>query len=81
VDRREGVLRVPTEAVGPDDTLLVLNETDGLLHEKEIATGLSNWEQTEVTGGLSRGELVVLSLDAEGVQDGAAAIRDETEEQ
>jgi HlyD family secretion protein len=76
VERREGVLRVPTAAVRPDDTLLVLDTADGRLREREIETGLSNWDQTQVTGGLSAGELVVTSLDREGVEDGAPAVRD-----
>jgi HlyD family secretion protein len=78
VERREGVLRVPTAAVRPDDSLLVLEEAEGVLRERKIVTGLSNWEQTEVTDGLKTGELVVLSLDVDGVEDGALAVRDET---
>jgi HlyD family secretion protein len=81
VERRKAVLRVPTAAVRPDDTLLVLNESGGELEAREINTGLSNWEQTEVTQGLEAGELVVLSLGVEGVEEGALATREETEKE
>jgi len=53
--------------------VLVLNKETGLLEEREIETGISNWDQTEVTSGLKEGELVVLSLDRPGVEAGAAA--------
>jgi len=78
VERREGVLRVPTAALKPDGTLLVLDREAGLLRQRAVSTGLANWEQTQITGGLAAGELVVLSLDQEGVVDGAPAILDET---
>jgi len=73
VERREDVLRVPTAAVRSNGGVLILNPDTGLLEAREIETGLSNWEQTEVTSGLSAGELVVLSLDRDGVEDGALA--------
>jgi HlyD family secretion protein len=77
VERREGVLRVPTAAVRPDDTVLLLDPAAGILRERAIATGLSNWDQSQVTDGLEAGDLVVLSLDRDGVEDGAPAARDD----
>lgn len=77
VERREEVLRVPTAAVRFEGGVLVLNSMTGLLEVREIETGLSNWEQTEVTAGLSPGEQVVLSLDRDGVENGALAIAEE----
>lgn len=73
VDRREGVLRIPTAAVRSEGGVLVLDRETGLLREQAIETGLSNWDQTEVTSGLAVGDLVVLSLDRAGVAVGAAA--------
>jgi HlyD family secretion protein len=78
VDRREGVLRIPTAAVRSEGGVLVLDQEAGLLREQAIETGLANWEQTEVTKGIAEGDLVVLSLDRTGVAAGAAA-RAETE--
>jgi HlyD family secretion protein len=74
VTAHEGVLRVPTAAVRAEGGVLVLDPETGLLHGREIETGLSNWEQTEVKTGLAEGEQVVLNLGQEGVEDGAPAI-------
>ena len=76
VERREGVLRIPTAAVRPGGGVLVLDAATGLLREQAIETGASNWEQTQVTSGLAPGDLVVLSLDRAGVTAGAAAVAD-----
>jgi hypothetical protein len=56
----------------------VLDPATGRLQARTVETGLANWEQTQITGGLAAGELVVLSLDQGGVVDGAPAILDET---
>lgn len=74
VERRDPVLRVPTAAVRAEGGVLVLDPESGLLEAREIETGLSNWEQTQVTAGLEAGEEVVLNLDDEGVEEGAPAI-------
>lgn len=67
------VLRVPTEAILENDQVLVLQE-DGLLVARRIKTGLRNWNYVEVTGGLSAGENIVLSVGREGVAAGSYAI-------
>ncbi len=79
VERREAVPRVPTAALKPDGTLLVLDPVTGRLQARKVETGLANWEQTQITGGLKPGELVVLSLDQEGVRDGARAVQEESQ--
>jgi HlyD family secretion protein len=56
--------------------VLVLG-ADGLLAGRDIKTGLGNWERTEVTAGLGAGEQVVLSLDRDGVEAGAAAVAED----
>jgi HlyD family secretion protein len=38
-----------------------------------VQTGIANWEFTEIVSGLDAGDLVVSSIDREGVADGAAA--------
>ena len=65
-------LRIPTEAILEGNKVLVLG-SDGLLAERQIKTGLSNWEFTEVLTGLKDNETVVVSVDREGVEDGAQA--------
>ncbi|MCG6862484.1 MAG: efflux RND transporter periplasmic adaptor subunit [Chromatiaceae bacterium] len=77
VERHDKVLRVPTAAVRAGGGVLVLDPATGLLEAREIETGLNNWAQTEVTAGLAAGEQVVLSLDKDGVEDGALAVVEE----
>jgi HlyD family secretion protein len=76
IDARDDVLRVPTSAVMPDSRVLVLGG-NGALAERRIQTGLANWEYTEVTSGLDRGERVVTSLERAGVKAGIRAVPDE----
>jgi HlyD family secretion protein len=66
------VLRVPTSAVLPGNRVLVLG-AGGVLEERRIEPGLSNWEFTEVRSGLARGDRVVTSLERAGVKPGARA--------
>jgi HlyD family secretion protein len=49
--------------------------TAGRARLRTIQTGLSNWERTEITGGLRRGESVVVSLEAKGLKDGVQVRR------
>ncbi len=72
--RREQVLRIPTEALMEGGRVLVYHAANGILEERRIKAGLSNWQYTEVLAGLSAGASVVLSLDREGVAAGARAI-------
>jgi HlyD family secretion protein len=80
IARHDAVLRIPTVAVRPGEppTVLLLDAATGLLEERAIETGLSNWELTEVLSGLVVGDQVVLSLDRDGVEAGARAVADES---
>ncbi len=69
---RDDVLRVPTTAIQPGSRVLVLG-AGGVLEERTVETGLSNWEYTEVRAGLTRGEQVVTSLERAGAKAGARA--------
>jgi HlyD family secretion protein len=69
---RDDVLRVPTTAIQPGSRVLVLG-AGGVLEERMVETGLSNWEYTEVRAGLSRGEQVVTSLERAGAKAGVRA--------
>jgi HlyD family secretion protein len=69
---RDDVLRVPTTAIQPGNRVLVLG-AGGVLEERTVETGLSNWEYTEVRAGLQRGEQVVTSLERAGAKPGARA--------
>jgi HlyD family secretion protein len=76
IERREAVLSIPTGAVrvGEPPSVLVLDPESGLIEAREIETGISNWEQTQVTGGLAAGDQVILSIDREGVEEGARGV-------
>ena len=69
LDTRPDVLRVPTSALREGQRVLV--EQNGVLVERSLRTGLSNWEQTEVVEGLQAGERIVTSLERTGVVPGA----------
>jgi HlyD family secretion protein len=75
LDEQGNVLRIPTEAILEGNKVLVFT-VDKLLEQREIKTGLSNWEWTQVIEGLSEGDEVVVSVEREGVEDGVAAVRD-----
>lgn len=76
LENRENVLRVPSQAILDGKRVLVLDPATGLLKSREIGRGVANWEYTEIRSGLAAGELVVTSVDREGVADGAAAVRE-----
>jgi HlyD family secretion protein len=75
LETREDVLRIPTQALIEGSHVLVL-EPAGVLGRRAVRPGVANWEFTEVAEGLAEGELVVLSVDREGVADGVAATRE-----
>lgn len=67
--RRDDVLRVPTQSVLDGDRVWVV--VDGRIEERSIESGAANWEYTEILSGLEVGEMVVVSVDREGVTPGA----------
>ncbi len=79
LDSRHDVVRIPSEAIVRDTftddakaAVMVMHD-DGLLERRPISSGIYNWQFTEVTDGLTPGEQIVLSVDREGVVDGAYA--------
>ena len=72
LERRPDVLRVPSETLREGNKVLVLG-ADGVLAERAVETGLSNWRFTEITEGLEAGARVVVSLGRAGVEAGAKA--------
>ena len=69
IESRENVLRIPTQAIQQDSTVLVLG-ADNKLESRSLKTGLANWAFTEVTQGLKVGDRVLLSFDQEKVKAG-----------
>ncbi|MGC8917571.1 MAG: efflux RND transporter periplasmic adaptor subunit [Thermoanaerobaculum sp.] len=73
VSRKENTLRIPTSAVGEGRKVLVL--AGGRLVERQVRTGLANWQWTEVLAGLVEGEEVVVSRDRPEIVPGVRAVR------
>ncbi|MEW6444969.1 MAG: efflux RND transporter periplasmic adaptor subunit [Pseudomonadota bacterium] len=73
LDRRDNVLRIPSETIMEDGAVLVFDPARGLIERRPVRKGLSNWRWAEVTEGLREGERVVLNFDDAGVRDGEPA--------
>ncbi len=61
VDERNGVLLVPNQTItrrSQETYVQVLK--DGVLEQRAVKTGISNWQYTEVTTGLGEGEQVAI---------------------
>ena len=65
LDRREGVLRVPSAAVLDGNRVWTIEGDRAVT--RRIATGLRNWEWTEVVSGVAAGTPVITSLDQAGL--------------
>ncbi len=74
IKTRDKVLRVPTEAVIDKQQLFVFHRDEKSLELREVKIGLSNWDHTEITEGLTAGEWVVLTVERKGVLDAAYAV-------
>ena len=62
VDERNGVLLVPGKAITTRGRKTHVNviSTDGTIEERTIETGISDFQFTEVTEGLSEGEQIII---------------------
>lgn len=74
LDSREGMLRVPTEAVLEGYRVLVYDPDTETLAERQFKPGLANWKYIQVVSGLENGEMIVVSVEREGVEAGAHVI-------
>ena len=75
LDAHSGVVRIPTQALREGSRVLVRN-ADGVLEERRVESGISNWAFTEVRSGVAPGEKVALSVEREGVAPGAHTIEE-----
>ncbi len=78
LERRESVLRIPTEAVLEGNQVLVYRPADGILELRTFKPGISNWRYTEIASELDQGERVVVSVGREGVAAGARVTPEES---
>lgn len=74
LDLRENALRVPTQALLEGNRVLLFTSNPGKLEERNVQTGVANWQYTEVISGLNQGDKIVLSVDRKGVTAGAHAV-------
>ncbi len=70
IEKRDNVLRIPTQAIRQNKTTLVL-DTANKLEERSLKTGLANWGFTEILSGLDEGEQVLISFDQDDLKVGA----------
>ncbi len=73
LESRDDALRIPTSVIASGDRVFVFDPERGIIEEREIKTGISNWQFTEVLDGLNEGQPLVSSIDRDGVSDGALA--------
>ena len=73
--RKEDALRVPTYAILPGGSVLLLSK--GRLVSAKVEVGLKGAEWAEVLSGLTAGDSVVTSLDRAEVKEGARARAEE----
>ena len=70
IDTSKETLGLPTQAIMRGDNVYVIND-DNTIEKRELETGLSNWQFTEIISGLELEDRIVLSVDRAGVKDGA----------
>jgi HlyD family secretion protein len=75
-DMRERVLRIPAQTLLEGNRVLLLGG-NGVLEERKVTIGLSNWEHAEILSGLEEGDQIVSSLDRAGVKVGARVVAEE----
>lgn len=71
LDAHGDSLRIPTEALLEGSKVYVYDPNLDTISETRVTTGLSNWRYTEVLEGLAAGQVIVTSIDREGLADGA----------
>lgn len=72
LETHRDTLRVPTESIFDGDQVYVYDPDSGLLEQRTVRTGTSNWDHTEILDGLDVGDQVVTTVDREGLEDGLA---------
>lgn len=71
LERKDDVLRIPTQAIRQDNKVWLVDINDRLV-EQTLETGLSNWSFTEIRTGLKAGDRVLISFDQDKIKIGVA---------
>jgi len=72
LDTNTDSLRIPTEALLEGSRVYLYDPDLGTIREVTLRTGLANWQHTEVVEGLEQDQQIVISIDREGLGDGAS---------
>ena len=70
LEAKNNVLRIPSEFIVDEHFVFIVE--DGVIHQREIVIGLSNWHFTEIRKGLEEGDEIVTNIGTQGVGAGAA---------
>ncbi len=70
LERKDDVLRIPTQAIRQNNTVWTVDDKSRLL-EQQVETGLSNWSFTEIRSDLKEGDRVLISFDQDNIKSGA----------
>ncbi len=79
IDAHNEVMRIPSEALLEGNRVYLYDADSQTISELELTSGLSNWQYTEVKSGLEKGQQIVLSIDRDGLGDGARVKLDKSE--
>jgi HlyD family secretion protein len=72
---KNNILYVPSDAVmSRPDGDFVRAIADGLVVDRKVELGLTNWDTSEVLAGLDEGEPVIVSLDIRGLKEGVRVV-------
>ncbi|MBV0934130.1 efflux RND transporter periplasmic adaptor subunit [Marinobacterium weihaiense] len=74
IERRDAVLRIPTETLLQGNRVLHFDAAGQTLEAVAVETGLGNWSWTQIQGGLDAGDRILQSLDTEGAEAGARVV-------
>ena len=79
IDISEETMGLPTQAIMRGDNVYVIGD-DNTIEKRQLQTGLSNWQFTEILSGLDLEDRIVLSVDRAGVKDGATVVVEKSDE-
>lgn len=78
LDQHEHVFRIPTSTLLEGNQVLIYQSSTKTLEKRQVTTGITNWEYTEILDGLKQGDQIVSSLERDGVKAGAIVAPEET---
>ncbi|HEY5601671.1 MAG TPA: efflux RND transporter periplasmic adaptor subunit [Gammaproteobacteria bacterium] len=70
LDKKDNVLRIPTETIFEDNQVYVLHSSGNTVEKRQIKTGIGNWSYTQVLAGLAAGDIIITSIGIEGLKHG-----------